>query len=35
MFGDEGRFDAHSAVADATMTGRVLARLVDDGTVTL
>ncbi len=35
LFGDEGRFTAHSAVADATMTGRVLARLVDDGAVTL
>lgn len=35
LFGDEGRFDAHSAVADATMTGRVLTRLVDDGVVVL
>lgn len=35
LFGDEGRFAAHSAVADATMTGRVLARLVDDGVVVL
>ena len=35
LFGDEGRFDAHSAVADAMMTGRVLARLVDDGVVVL
>lgn len=35
LFGDEGRFDAHSAVADATMTGRVLVRLVRDGAVTL
>ncbi len=35
LFGDEGRFDAHSAVADAVMTGRVLARLVDDGAVVL
>jgi DNA polymerase III epsilon subunit-like protein len=35
LFGDEGRFGAHSAVADATMTGRVLARLVDDGVVRL
>ena len=35
LFGDEGRFDAHSAVADAMMTGRVLARLVDDGAVVL
>lgn len=33
LFGDEGRFAAHSAVADATMTGRVLMRLVDDGVV--
>ena len=35
LFGDEGRFDAHSALADATMTGRVLMRLVDDGMVAL
>jgi DNA polymerase III epsilon subunit-like protein len=35
LFGNEGVFDAHSAVADATMTGRVLARLVDDGVVAL
>lgn len=35
MFGTEGSFDAHSAIADATMTGRVLARLIADGTVTL
>ena len=35
LFGDEGRFDAHSAVADAVMTGRVLVRLVRDGAVTL
>jgi DNA polymerase III epsilon subunit-like protein len=35
LFGSEGSFAAHSAVADAMMTGRVLARLVDDGAVTL
>ena len=35
MFGDEGGFSAHSALADATMTGRVLARLVDDGVIRL
>ena len=35
MFGTEGSFDAHSAIADAMMTGRVLARLIADGTVTL
>lgn len=35
MFGHEGRFDAHNAIADATMTGRVLVRLVRDGAVTL
>ena len=35
LFGDEGRFAAHSAVADATMTGRVLMRLVDDGVIRL
>ena len=35
LFGDEGRFAAHSAVADATMTGRVLARLTADGIVRL
>ena len=35
LFGDEGRFAAHSAVADATMTGRVLARLIDEGVVRL
>jgi DNA polymerase III epsilon subunit-like protein len=34
-FGVDGGFSAHSAVADATMTGRVLARLVDDGVVRL
>jgi hypothetical protein len=34
-FGVDGGFSAHSAVADATMTGRVLARLIADGTVTL
>lgn len=35
MFGDEGRFDAHSAIADAMMTGRILMRLVDDGVIRL
>jgi DNA polymerase III epsilon subunit-like protein len=35
LFGDEGHFDAHSAVADATMTGRVLTRLIADGVVRL
>ena len=35
MFGIDGGFSAHSAIADATMTGRVLARLIADGTVTL
>lgn len=35
LFGDEGLFAAHSAVADATMTGRVLARLIADGIVRL
>ena len=35
LFGDEGLFDAHSAVADATMTGRILMRLVDDGVIRL
>lgn len=35
MFGVDGGFSAHSAIADATMTGRVLARLIADGAVTL
>ena len=35
LFGDEGRFDAHSALADATMTGRILMRLVDDSVIRL
>jgi DNA polymerase III epsilon subunit-like protein len=35
LFGDEGLFDAHSAVADATMTGRILMRLVDDSVIRL
>lgn len=35
MFGIDGGFSAHSAIADATMTGRVLARLIADGAVTL
>lgn len=35
MFGVDGGFHAHNAIADATMTGRVLARLIADGTVTL
>lgn len=35
MFGVDGGFHAHNAIADATMTGRVLARLIADGAVTL
>ena len=35
MFGVDGGFHAHNAIADAMMTGRVLARLVDDGAIRL
>lgn len=35
MFGNDGGFNAHSAVADATMTARVFMRMVETGMIRL